>query len=163
MITWNWSDTDCKNEWAISTHLISLTGPLSQWLNTLLLVSAGGFGSAVGGCWVWGGCFGPGGMVCCEGLWGSGGGQCGFCFCCPESYGFDQAWLSCSCWCGASFLRCWLRHDFQYQFFFWLLALRGLGGSFWPPSSFFLDNSKMSDFLARFWLFPVYNQRRLAI
>ena len=28
MITWNWSDTDCKNEWAIFTRLISLTGPL---------------------------------------------------------------------------------------------------------------------------------------
>ena len=29
MITWNWFDTDCKNEWAIFTRLISLTGPLS--------------------------------------------------------------------------------------------------------------------------------------
>ena len=28
MITWNWFDTDCKNEWAIFTCLISLTGPL---------------------------------------------------------------------------------------------------------------------------------------
>ena len=27
MITWNWSDTDCKNEWAIFTRFISLTGP----------------------------------------------------------------------------------------------------------------------------------------
>ena len=29
MITWNWSDTDCKNEWAIFTRLISLAGPLT--------------------------------------------------------------------------------------------------------------------------------------
>ena len=30
MITWNWSDTDYKNEWAIFTRLISLTGPLTE-------------------------------------------------------------------------------------------------------------------------------------
>ena len=30
MITWNWSDTDCKSEWPIFTRLISLTGPLSE-------------------------------------------------------------------------------------------------------------------------------------
>ena len=30
MIKWNWFDTDCKNEWAIFTRLISLTGPLDQ-------------------------------------------------------------------------------------------------------------------------------------
>ena len=29
MITWNRFDTDCKNEWAIFTRLISLTGPLA--------------------------------------------------------------------------------------------------------------------------------------
>ena len=28
MITWNWFDTDRKNEWAIFTCLISLAGPL---------------------------------------------------------------------------------------------------------------------------------------
>ena len=30
MTMWNWSDTDCKNEWAIFTHLISLTGSLAE-------------------------------------------------------------------------------------------------------------------------------------
>ena len=29
MITWNWFDTDCKNEWGIFTRLISLTGPFA--------------------------------------------------------------------------------------------------------------------------------------
>ena len=29
MITWNWSHEDCKNEWAIFTCLISLTGPFN--------------------------------------------------------------------------------------------------------------------------------------
>ena len=27
MIMWKWSDTDCKNKWAIFARLISLTGP----------------------------------------------------------------------------------------------------------------------------------------
>ena len=38
MITWNWSDTDCKNEWAIFTRLISLTGPLSDHLRVIKLI-----------------------------------------------------------------------------------------------------------------------------
>ena len=33
MLTWNWSDTDCKNEWAISNRLISLTGPFPIYEN----------------------------------------------------------------------------------------------------------------------------------
>ena len=35
--------------------------------------------------WGHGGCIGLGGMVSRGGLWGSEGGQCGFCFCFPEN------------------------------------------------------------------------------
>ena len=41
MIMWNWFDTDCKNEWAIFTRLISLTGPFCHLLvlmQTVLLI-----------------------------------------------------------------------------------------------------------------------------
>ena len=36
IITWNWFDTDCKNEWAIFTRCISFTGPFSKWLLSVL-------------------------------------------------------------------------------------------------------------------------------